>query len=163
MHQEVVTFERSQAYPEYTHEDILSQSHVASQNEVPKIRNTKTQCDSQFNSAAPISEHTETKKNTTMKKGTKKSSTHGFLRKCQPPAWQRFPGGSERQEREGRSARPRRRERSRRRSRMQPGAQERGRKIVQSFTPCGGKRQWCIGRNNGKCEHVKVWQRCQRR
>ena len=41
----------------------------------------------------------------------------GFLRQCQPPAWQRFPGGVERQEREGRSARPRRRERSRTRSR----------------------------------------------
>ena len=51
--------------------------------------------------------------NTTKKKGTYVGSTRGFLRKCQPPAWQRFPSGSERQEREGRNARPKRRERSR--------------------------------------------------
>ena len=37
----------------------------------------------------------------TKKKRTKKSSRHGFLRKCQPPACQRFPGGNERQERKG--------------------------------------------------------------
>ena len=42
-----------------------------------------------------------TRHNTTMKKGTKKSSTRGFLRKCQPPVWQRYPGGNERQERKG--------------------------------------------------------------
>ena len=61
--------------------------------------------------------------NTTMENA--KSSTRGFLRKCQPPARQRFPGGSERQEREGRNARPKRLERSRTTSQMQPSAQER--------------------------------------
>ena len=56
-------------------------------------------------------------KNTTMQTGKCRGSARGFLRKCQPPAWQRFPGGIEGQEREGRSARPRRRERSKTRSR----------------------------------------------
>ena len=35
------------------------------------------------------------------KSRTKKSSTHGFLRKCQPSACQRFPGGTEKQEPKG--------------------------------------------------------------
>ena len=51
----------------------------------------------------------------------------------------------ERQEREGRSARPKRRERSRRRSQMQPSAQEKLVKTVLSLTSCGGIRQWCPG------------------
>ena len=38
---------------------------------------------------------------TTKRKGTTRGSTRGFLRRCQPPAWQRFHGGSERQERRG--------------------------------------------------------------
>ena len=60
-------------------------------------------------------------------------STQGLLRKCQPPAWQRSPGGIGKQKRERRSAMPRRRERSRRRSRGCNRVQ--GRK--------GKKKQYC--------------------
>ena len=68
----------------------------------------------------------------------------------------RFSGGIKGEEREGRSANPKRRERSRTKSWMQRSAQEKGVKTVQS-SPCGIKRQWCQGRP----EHIApsyAWQ-----
>ena len=123
----------------------LSESHGASQIEVPNIGNTKNAMYAnvflsvslerkflvevqrrQFSAVQRQFAKITKRNNTTMEKV--KSSTRGFLRKCQPPTWQRFPCGTERQEREGRSAMPKRRERSRIRSQIQPSAQERVRK-----------------------------------
>ena len=76
-----------------------SESHEASQIEVSNIGTQITQCDSQFNAVRHQSANMKKRKNTTMTKETKTSSTHSILRTCQPPACQRFPGGIERQER----------------------------------------------------------------
>ena len=57
----------------------------------------------------------------------------GFLRKCESPAWQRFPGGIERQERKG--AVPGQGDGKDREGRES----NRGHKQGASFTSCGGK------------------------
>ena len=86
----------------------------------------------------------------------RRSTTRGFLRKCQPPAWQRFSGDVERHERQGAVS-------------SQRDGKTREVKTVQSSTTCGSKRQWCLGRvqhialsyawqNDVKTSVYKAWQ-----
>ena len=160
-HQEVVTSERSHAYPEYAIEEYLEQRitecvqnklYVNSGHREPVSleQNFFVSCLNSFkHNAIKVRRNQE-------EVGRINSSTRLPARVpvsgvSKVSRWQRKTGAK------GRSARPRRRERSRRRSRMQPSAQEKEEKTVPPFTSCGGKKQWCPGRS----EHIAqsyAWQ-----
>ena len=105
-HQEAVTSERSQAYPEYTIEEYWDQRimkcvqnkfHARSGPREPVSLEWKI-----FVSCLNSYKHNAIKVRKNQKRSrTNKSSTHGLLRECQRPACHRFPGGNERQERKG--------------------------------------------------------------
>ena len=75
----------------------------------------------------------------------KKKNTRGFLRKCQPPARQRFPGGNQGQERRA-QCQAKKTGTSRRLSRRQPGVKE-GNKNSAVLRNVWRQRHWCLGRS----------------
>ena len=92
---------------------------------------------------------------TNQRKQRNETIPRGFLRKCQPPAWQRFPGGISRQERKGRSVRSRRRERSRRRSRECNHAQGKEGKNSAVFQIVWRKKAMVLRRAKALCSTVR--------